>query len=61
MTKVVRQGQLGEIAHCRVCNWKDESVDLATSRARYHCKKTGHIVDIERTFWLIIKNNTNEK
>ena len=49
-----RQKTINREAYCKECKWTDTGM-TANSKGRYHCKKTGHKVELFTEYFSIIK------
>ena len=57
----IRHGGTDDIrCFCRQCEWLDFASN-SPARARYHCKKTKHTVDVYREHWTELTFNWKKK
>ncbi|MFA5359235.1 MAG: hypothetical protein WC310_05490 [Patescibacteria group bacterium] len=57
MAKVIKQGIIHRIAHCRDCSWANGDFNNALSLAKRHADSTGHTIDIETGSWTVVSSD----
>lgn len=49
--RTVKHGVDSIDCHCRACSFSGFGKENIVKKARYHCEKTGHTVDVYRSNW----------